>query len=388
MKWITWLIVLVVVVWGGWALMNKAPAADASPIKIGFIGPLTGDAAAYGEPSRNIVAMDVEEINAAGGVDGRMIEMIYEDGKCDGTAAVGATQKLVNVGKVQAIIGGFCSSESLAAVPVATAGKVLLFSPGSSSPDLTGISQYFVRNYPSDSSQGSVMAEVVYAKGMRKVAFLQESKDYPLGIFKAFEAKFKAIGGEVLKEEVAPEATDFRTSLTKLKAAKPDALFVDMQTPAATDRVLQQVQELGWKTQILMNDVASYPALVTKYKTLLEGAMLAEFGVDETNPKYIALASKYKTVYGVDLPFPSYAQTEYDSVYMLVDGIKAVGYGGEALSIWMRTVKDWEGASGKISMGADGDVIGGHKAEIIMGGVVGPYASAPAPVEEAPIPAQ
>ncbi|HEY4493732.1 MAG TPA: ABC transporter substrate-binding protein [Candidatus Paceibacterota bacterium] len=372
MKAIVWLIVIVVVIWAGWALLDKAPEAEAGPIMIGFIGPLTGDAAAYGEPERDVVALAVEEINAAGGINGRQISVIYEDGKCDGTASASAAQKLVNVDKVQAIIGGFCSSESLAAVPIAAAGKVFLFSPGSSSPDLTGINQFFARNYPSDASQGRVMADVLYAKGMRNVAFIQESKDYPLGIFKAFQARFAELGGEVVKEEFPTDSTDFRTSLTKLKAGKPDALFVDAQTPAAADRILQQVQELGWKTQILLNDAASDPALITKYAKLLEGAMFAEFGYDATNSKFAALATAYKAKYATDLPWQSYSQTYYDSVYILAEGIKAVGYEGEKLATWVRTVKDWPGASGNVSIGSDGDVVGGHSARVIMDGKATP----------------
>ena len=133
MKAIVWLIVIVVVIWAGWALLDKAPEAEAGPIMIGFIGPLTGDAAAYGEPERDVVALAVEEINAAGGINGRQISVIYEDGKCDGTASASAAQKLVNVDKVKVIIGGFCSGETLGAAPIAEQNKVILISPSSTS---------------------------------------------------------------------------------------------------------------------------------------------------------------------------------------------------------------------------------------------------------------
>src|SRR3989344_5259538 len=188
MKNVIWALVVIVILtllftWGG----DKVPK-ETGPIKVGVIAPLTGDAAAYGEPLTNIVKMAVEEVNNAGGVDGRTIELVIEDGKCNGKDGGSATQKLVNVDGVKVILGGFCSSESLAAIPIAEAAKVLVLSAGSSSPDLTGASPYFFRNYPSDSAQGKVLAQIAYNdKGWKKVAFLQEQTDYAVGIYKAFE---------------------------------------------------------------------------------------------------------------------------------------------------------------------------------------------------------
>lgn len=232
-KTVLWLVVLVLLV-GGFILYGSKKdggeeAAPKEPIKIGVMGPFTGDAAIYGEPLRNVYFLAAEEINAGGGINGSNIEFIVEDSKCNGKDATNAVQKLINVDKVQVILGGFCSSESIAAVPVAEAAKVALFSPGSSSPDLTGISPYFFRNYPSDASQGKILAEVAYSKGWRTVAMLQEQTDYALGVYKTFSATFEGLGGKLVKEETPSSNIDFRSQLTKLKAANPDALFIDTQ---------------------------------------------------------------------------------------------------------------------------------------------------------------
>ncbi len=375
-------IVVVLVLLVGWALVKKSsgPKAETGNIKIGFIAPLTGDAAVYGEPGRNTVALATEEINKAGGINGRMLEVIYEDGKCNGQDAANAAQKLVNVDKVQAIIGGFCSGESLAAEPVATQGKVFLFSPGSSSPDLTGKSRFFARNYPSDASQGVVLADVLYTQeNVKKVAFVQEQTDYALGIYKAFETRFTQLGGTIVKEEVLSKDNDFKTQLTKLKAVKAEALFVDTQTPAVTELILKQVQELKWAPRIVINDVSiGDPELLTKYAKLLENGLGAEFGTNPTNPKFQQLLSAYQAKYGAELPYQSYGQTEYDAVYILKDGLTAVGDSGEKLADWIRTVSGWQGASGLVTIRADGDLSGGHSPEIIMSGKKGPYLKEPA----------
>lgn len=372
-KAIAWVVVLLVIVGGG-LLLAKGWAKNelaSGPIKIGVFGPFTGDGAAYGEPYRNMVAMAIEEINGKGGVDGRPITAVYEDDKCNGANATNAVTKLITVDKVQVLIGSMCSSAALAAVPVAEKAKVVILSPGASSPDLTGKSPYFFRNYPSDASQGKVLAELANKKGYKKIAFIQENKDYPLGIFKAFEGTFTKLGGTLVKEEFIPDATEFRSSLTKLKNQRPDALFIDTQTPAAGARILKQLGELGWKPQIFLSDATTGDAkTINDYKAQLEGAFAAEYGVDPTNPIFQRMLAAYKAKYGVDAPYQSYAQTEYDSVYLIAEGVKAVGYDGEKLAAWSRTINGWPGASGSTVIGADGDRVGGHVAKVIHGGKV------------------
>src|SRR3989344_5494284 len=211
-KTVIWLVVLLLVVGGFLVYGTKGKGgASGESVKIGVLLPLTGDGASYGEPARNVFLLAVEEINAAGGIDGKQLELIIEDSKCNGKDATSATSKLINVDKVEIILGGFCSSESIASAPLAEAAKVTLFSAGSSSPDLTGISAYFFRNYPSDASQGKVLAEAAIQKGWKKVAFLQEQTDYALGVYKAFSSRFEELGGVIVKEEAPSATVDFRS---------------------------------------------------------------------------------------------------------------------------------------------------------------------------------
>ena len=149
-KILTWIIVLIVIVAGFFVLSKKSVPTSTGPFKVGVILPLTGDAASYGEVMRNIYQLAIKEVNDAGGVNGNKIELIIEDGKCDGTGGASAAQKLVNVDKVKVILGGFCSSESLAAVPIVESAKVALFSSGSSNPGLTGKSRVICRNFTAD----------------------------------------------------------------------------------------------------------------------------------------------------------------------------------------------------------------------------------------------
>src|SRR3989338_6431973 len=117
--------------------LTACQSGGSGPIKIGFIGPLTGDIAGIGADMLNGVQVAVDEVNADGGINGRQIELIAEDGRCNGADAASAAQKLVNVDNVFAIVGAGCSSETLAAAPIVNDGKVVMISPVSSSPEVS-----------------------------------------------------------------------------------------------------------------------------------------------------------------------------------------------------------------------------------------------------------
>jgi branched-chain amino acid transport system substrate-binding protein len=377
-KTIIGVVVLLIIVAGGWYLVskNQSTSNETGPVKIGVILPLTGDAAVYGEPLSHVLQIAADEINAASGIDGQQVNLVVEDGKCNGTDAANAAQKLVNVDHVQVIIGGFCSGESLSAEPIATAGKVALLSGGSSSPKLTDISPYFARDYPSDSFQGKILAGIAYTdKGWKKVATIQEQTDYALGVYTAFSTEFTRLGGVVTNESFPSDNTDFRTIVSKMKVENPDAVLVSVQTPATAARVFTQMNQLGWKPKLLIVDaITGDPITLANNKAILEGAITAEFGVDPTNAKFSGMIASYKTKYGAEPPYQSYAQTMYDAVYLVRDAIKAVGYDGTKIANWLRTsVKGWQGASGSVTIGENGDPTVGHKPEIIVGGKVVPY---------------
>lgn len=366
-----WIIILlVIVVLALVYIVRNNSGSSSQVIKIGFIGPLTGDAAVYGEPLQNTVKLAVDEINSSGGINGKPIQFIYEDGKCNGQGGANAAQKLINVDNVQVILGGFCSGETLPAVPIAAQAKVLMLSAGASSPALTNISPYFFRDYPSDNAQGKSLADVSYNRQKwRTVGFIQEQTDYAVGLYKAFNETFVGLGGKTINQAFPTETTDFRSILTNLKNQKPDALFIDTQTPQAASRILKQLQELKWKLPFLIGDaIAGDQATLTANAAQLEGTLAAEVLPDSNNSKFQNLEQAYKSKYGKDFPYQIYMASAYDAVYLLKDGIASVGYDGTKLAAWSRTIHNWQGASGVIKIGADGDRVGGHVPEVVHNG--------------------
>lgn len=359
-KWVVGIIVVVAVVAVGY-FVSKGPSEQATgPINIGFIGPLSGDAAIYGEPMRDVVRLAVDEINNAGGIDGRTVNVIYEDGKCNGKDATSAAQKLINVDKVKIIIGGVCSGETLAAAPVAEASKVILFSPGSGSPDITNAGDYIFRNFPSDASSGRKMAELAIARNLKNIALLVETTDYAQAIKRVFTTRFNELGGKIVADEsFTSEATDMRTQITKIKSQNPNAVYLVPQTPARAEIAIKQFNELGLKVQILSNEIVNSEAILKNLGTLVEGILYAEPAFDETRPMSKAYLDKHKARYGTlgeGLP-PVYLATTYDAVYVLKEMIEKYSEDTNKIKSGLYSIKNRQGTAGSLTIDQNGDPV-------------------------------
>lgn len=337
--------------------------AEGEPIRVGVIGPFSGDAAIYGDPMKKMVQLAEEDLNNAGGIAGHPVEMVFQDGKCSGKDSTLAMQQLVNIEGVKLVIGGFCSSESLAAAPIANENKVLLFSPGSSSPDLTEQGgEFFLRNYPSDAFQGVVLAEgAVNKKGWKRIAVAQEQTDYATALSRTFENTAKELGAEVMVEQFTSQETDFRTILTKFKSEEADALLLSVQTPQIADLILKQAQELNWKVGVIGADVFTGSDVPKKHADYLVGNMImAEFSYDAESDAFKKMVEDYNKKFGQDPDFLTYMQTVYDAVAMLGDAVEEVGTDAESVRTWLLSSEGWTGVSGEVAFTPEGDRKAGH----------------------------
>ncbi len=367
-KTIVWIIVLILVVWGISALVkkNSAPALT-GPIKIGFIGPLTGDAASYGEPIKNSVALAVNEINKAGGVGGQQIQMIYEDGKCTGTDAASAAQKLVNVDQVKYIIGGMCSGEVFSEIPITSKAQVFVISPSASAAKLSGISEYFVRNNPSDSLTGGALANYV-VKSYKTAAIISEQTDFAQGIRDNFISEAEKGGLKIVDtEDFKTDTTDFRSLLSKIKTQNPDVLFINPQTPQNAIRIAQQARQLGLKSQFVAALFGSDPTLAAA-GTATEGMVFADLAGLST-AKGQDFLSKYKATYNSDPNYPFYDGAAYDAVYLISQAVSSVGDDSTKVQKYIHSLANYTGVLGTYSFDKNGDIIGaGIVLEKIVGG--------------------
>ena len=326
--------------------------SDEGPIVIGSILPLTGDAASIGQNTQTAIELAVEHINDAGGIDGRNLEVIFEDGKCTAQQAANAAQKLVNVDQVPVIIGGLCSSETLAAAPIAEDGKTVMFSMCSSSPDVTDAGDFIFRDYPSDAFQGSKAAEIALEKlGAKKAAVLYCLSDWCVGIRDVFRKDFPSVGGEIVAEEAYEQtAKDLRTQLTKIKEAEPDLIYFVGYTEASIVG-LKQAKELGIEAQMLGADAWDD-------RTIHEQAGDAAEGIVYIHP-YAPLTDKFKAAMEAKTGSSELticSPQAYDAVNIVAGIMKRVGAEGERVKDELYKVKDYQGVSGPITIDENGDL--------------------------------
>ncbi len=335
-------------------------AKETGPIKIGWIGPLTGDAVIYGNPIKDAVELAAKQINEAGGINDRQIEMIYEDGKCNGKDASTAAQKLYNVDGVSYIIGGVCSGEVLAAAPVAEAARKLLISASGSSPDITNAGEFVFRNTPSDDSSGTALAQKMYDDGHRKAVIASEQTDFAEGISLVFSKKFIDLGGEILfTEKFDSAAKDFRSIVTKTKASEADAVFVNPQTTATGEPLIRQMKELDVDLSIYSNTVLTDESFVTDSSEIAEGIILADPpGLSEEREQVVNFKADYVAMFGAEPEFAFYAGSGYDVPFILKQAIEAVGDDADAVRGYLNDMDSYPGIIGDYSFDDNGDLTG------------------------------
>ncbi len=342
-------IALVVIVW----LNMSSNKFVGNTIKIGVLTPLTGSVAEYGNNVKQGILLATKEINNANGINGKKIELFFEDSKCDSTEAVNSFNKLVNIDGAGIILGTVCSSETLAIAPLANEKKVIVVSAAASSPQITNAGDYIFRVYPSDDYEAGVAASTIFSKFQKnKVSVLYLNNDYGVALRDAFRKKFTALGGKILNEEgYVQGATDFRTQLLKVKDQKPDVIYM-ISYPVDGGLAIKQAKQLVIKaiyfgtSGLKGNDFISNGGIST------EGFVLAS-PIESSSTKTDTFTKNYETEFGVKPGIAS--DRAYDSVYV----IKAAFI--EAKNITdiknnLYKINQFDGASGGISFDSNGDL--------------------------------
>ena len=292
------------------------------PYRIGVMESVTGPGETYGNVAVQAKQMAVEEINAAGGVNGRMIELIVEDEKCNAQDAITAYRKLTDVDGVKIILGTSCSGAMLGAAPLAEAEGVVMFSGLATNPDIANAGDYIFRTSMSDAQVGIDTGNVLWADGIRTLATITEATDYAEGVRRTSVEQFEKRGGQIVGEErYASDVTDFRSQLTKLLNANPDGLHVAAQSEFTGGTIVKQARELGYAGPI-------YSDIVPIGTTALEIAGDAATGMkaitadlDPANSKAQEVIANFRTKYDY-VTLPWYLGSAYDDVYITAECLK------------------------------------------------------------------
>ena len=330
------------------------PAQETGPIKIGYIGPLTGDAASYGVDTLNGVKLKVDELNRSTGINGREIQLIAEDGRCNGADAASAAQKLVNIDKVVAIIGAQCSGETLAAAPIAEAAEVPMISPISSSPDVTDAGDFIFRDYPSDALKTQAMATLFEEKGYTKVAAITENTDFAVAFRNALKENMPE-GSLVFDETVEPSTKDYRSLVTRLKDVEFDVFFPNGQSPATVAAMMQQLREQGLDQPAVGTDVAQDKSTIELAQGAADG--MQAIGVPEVSASS-SFGSKFLAEFGDAQAALAFAAHAYDAMGVMAQAMSVAGTEGPKIRDFLYNTPGYDGVVGSFAFDLNGDVTG------------------------------
>ena len=326
--------------------------------RVGVMESLTGLGETYGTVASNAKQMAADEINAAGGIDGRRLELVVEDSKCNAQDAITAYNKLTDVENIKIVLGPSCSASMLGIAPLAQKDGNILFSGVAVHPDISNAGDYVFRTSINGEKNGTGLGNLMWDEGVKTVATLSESTDYAEGARLTTTEQFKNRGGQVSAEERYPsDTTDFRAPLTKLVNSNPDAIFVAAQAEFSGGTAIKQLRELGWEGPI-------YGEIVSAGWTALEIAGDAATGVkavvavlEPDNVKGQEVITKFKERHDY-ITLAWYVGSAYDDIYITAECLKQTGDDQDAdgFKECLNNIT-WSGAIGKnYSFDERGDV--------------------------------
>jgi branched-chain amino acid transport system substrate-binding protein len=336
---------------------NNQSAGTGDSILIGEYGSMTGATATYGISTDNGVQLATKDVNAAGGVLGKTIKIDLQDDAGQPAQANIAVQKLL-ADKVVAVLGEFASSNSLAAAPLCQTAKIPMVSPGSTNPAVTKVGDYIFRTCFIDPFQGTVCAK--FASGTlhaKTAAVITDIKnDYSVGLSKYFIQEFSKTGKIVDQESYSAGDSDFRSQLTRVKAANPDIIFLSGYY-TEVGNIAVQARSLGMKQKFLGGDSWDSPKLVEIGKDAIQGSYFStHFSAESKDPRVVKFVADYKKQFNTEPD--GISAVAYDGASILYDAIKRAGSTDPAkIRDALAATKDFPGVTGKITIDKDRNAI-------------------------------
>src|SRR5258707_6798118 len=291
-------------------------------IVIGYYGDLSGRTSNFGQSTKEGALMAADEINKAGGIDGRQLEILSEDDEGRPEKAATVVTKLIDQDRGVALIGEGASGNTLAAAPKAQAAKVPVISPSSTNPAVTQVGDYIFRVCFIDPFQGEVMAKFAAntLKAKKAAIMLDFNSPYSRGLTEFFEASFKKLAGQIIdKQSYTQGDRDYKGQLTAIRAKNPDVIYVPGYY-GEVGVIAKQAQQLGIKVPLLGGDGWDAVQLWELGGDSLNGDFISNhYSVDDPSPAIQKFVAAYKARNG-NVP-DALAALGYDAMQVLADAI-------------------------------------------------------------------
>ncbi len=346
-------------------------ASSSNTIKIGINYELSGPVATYGQASLDGIKMAMEEINAAGGIKGKKIELKEYDNKSEPAEATTLATKLMTSDKVVAVLGPATSGNFKATIPIATKDKVPVISGSATADDVTvddkGVKEYAFRTCFNDSFQGNAMANFASKKlnKTKAVMIVDSSSDYSKGLAENFKKTFTANGGTIVGEEAyVTKDTEFNPILTRIKNQDFDVIYLPGYYNEA-GKIIKQARALQITAPVLGGDGFDSPVLLEQAgATALNDVYFTNhYSSLDQDPKVVKFIADFKAKYNSE-PNAFHA-LGYDTMKFLADAIgRASAVDGESIKTALAETKDFSAVTGTFSVDGNHNPV---KAIVVIG---------------------
>jgi branched-chain amino acid transport system substrate-binding protein len=362
MKKIIWAVIVVIIIIVIASLVWKKPegVVVTEPIKIGGAYILSGPQSLIGELQKNASQMAIDEINAAGGINGRQLELVLEDSTYEPKTALSAYESLKLKGAKYIIADG---SPVVSAIrPAAVADGNLVFSSGATTPGYFDNSNLSCRIALTAKNFGPGFTELLQKKGYKNVVALLPDNEYGRGLADEFTKAFTPTGGKIVSIEfynASPTAGDYRTNITKLKSVQSQAdAMVVVQVANTVEAMLQQIKDLGW-TKPMVSDYYMIQNPALKNLSLANGIDFVDYQYSRDDlPTESTVSKTFKANYASKFgSTPVYLGAgHYEIVKILAEGLRNAGDDTQKVADYISKIKNYEGVTGKLSFNDDCEV--------------------------------
>lgn len=339
-------------------------------VKIGLLNPMSGELSSYGEKVKRGVDLAVDDVNAKGLLGGRKIEIIMEDSQGDSKISLDAVQKMINIDKIQYIIGGISSNVTLSVLPYTESRNVFLFSPGAATPKLSNMSKLFARNWPSNDEEANSAAHFIYSSlEAKKASIVYVNNDWGLGLYNSFVKTYRELGGEITAAYIYPyEEIDFRNIISKLKKDMGEVMYL-AGNQREMGMFVKQLRESKIEVQVVANTSFLEKDCLNLAGDASNGVIVPTPGYNpsDTVRSIADFNDKFVAAYNYQ---PSLVDANgYDAVMLLVDAINIMGEEPQKVAEYIRNKKGYYGAGGLLNF-HNGDVVVNTEFKMIEEGKV------------------
>lgn len=345
-------------------------------LKIGIDLPLSGNLASYGKLTLDGVKMKVDEINNAGGIDGKKIRLVIEDNKGDTAEARNVFRKLTSSYKVPVVLGPITSSCSLAMKRDAEVTKIPFVTPTATNDKVTAANPYVFRACFNDSFQGKILANYAAKSKMVKTAaiMIDSNSDYSKGLAQTFKDTFIAAGGAIVAEETYRQKDiEFGIQLKKIKDSNAEIIFIPGLQPEVP-LIIKQAKALDLKSSFCGADGWDNDIVINGSGDNIEGSFIvAAFSLEDKRPAVQKFLADYEKLHPGKKP-GTFTALGYDAATMIIDAFKH-GSKAEEIKTALSSIRNLELVTGKATVTQEGDLEKNAVILEIKKGSDGKYAS-------------